>query len=79
MPGGRRGLNEALKTAWREQLKQNNRTTADKIIIAMTTGMTIFSLVTILYKHRGLNLNYHLMCQLFHPGRMISNKIYFPG
>lgn len=41
MPGGRRGLNDALKTAWREQLKQNNKSIADKVIIAMATGNSI--------------------------------------
>ncbi|XP_047142347.1 uncharacterized protein LOC101236314 isoform X1 [Hydra vulgaris] len=37
-PGGERTLNDALKRAWREQLKETNRTNADKIILATITG-----------------------------------------
>jgi len=38
MPGGKRSLNDALKTAWRDQLKENNRSSADKVVVALTTG-----------------------------------------
>ncbi|XP_057294387.1 uncharacterized protein LOC130622945 isoform X2 [Hydractinia symbiolongicarpus] len=38
MPGGSRTLNDALKRAWREQLKENNRSAADKVVLAITTG-----------------------------------------
>ena len=39
MSGGTRTLNDALKVAWREQLKDSNRTAADKVIIALVNGV----------------------------------------
>ncbi|XP_066925026.1 uncharacterized protein [Clytia hemisphaerica] len=44
MPGGRRSLNDALKTAWRDQLKESNRSSADRVIVAMTTGNVPYGL-----------------------------------
>lgn len=48
MVGGRRSLNDALKAAWRDQLKENNRTAADRVIVALTTG-NILLLLGIFY------------------------------
>ena len=39
MPGGARTLNDALKRAWREQFKIANRSSADKVIVALTAGI----------------------------------------
>ena len=40
MPGGARTLNDALKRAWREQLKIANRSSADKVVVALTAGIS---------------------------------------
>ena len=41
MPGGKRMLNDALKVSWRDQLKETNRSSADKVIVALTTGKIV--------------------------------------